>query len=138
MFFRLNFVNSATSFVFLLSIVSVLYPITSNQLTLTHQRHRLLKPPFSFLTNREVAFHVGKLPAGLGLLILLCFNLWFFMRLEPCQNLGIIRIAIDSLMIGFCGISSFRLLTVQTPLSNDSTGILISQIQTGYPLWPRG
>ena len=58
------------------------------------------------------------------------------MRLEPCQDLGIIRIAIDSLMIGFCGISSFRLLTVQTPLSNDSTGILISQIQTGYPLWP--
>lgn len=26
-----------------------------------HQRHRLSKPPFSFLTNREVAFHVGKL-----------------------------------------------------------------------------
>lgn len=25
-----------------------------------HQRHRLSKPPFSFLTNREVAFHVGK------------------------------------------------------------------------------
>ena len=58
------------------------------------------------------------------------------MRLEPCQNLGIIRIAIDSLMIGFCGISSLRLLTVQTPLRNDSTEILISQIQTGYPLWP--
>ena len=36
-------------------------PSTLLGINFLHQRHRLSKPPFSFLTNREVAFHVGKL-----------------------------------------------------------------------------